>query len=676
MSKIFKLLIGLILCVLPIITTAQTIHVFPPYTGYTYYVDNVSGNDTYNGRSPLKAWKTLAKVNSSMASFTPGVSVLFKRGVTWGPDSLVMQCNGSLKYPVVFGAYGVGANPIITGFVTIPSWTSVGTNLWESTAAISTNGKCNMVSINGINTPMGRYPNDTIAGTAGGYLPITSHSGSTSITSSTLTGTPNWTGTQVVIRSNDWTITKGTISAQTSGTLTENSGITPTDGYGFFIQNDIRTLDKQNEWYFNPSTKKLTIYSIGTPTNVQVASINILVTFQKYNTSWSSTRYITFKNINFTGSNSNAFFGYLSLQTGHTLDGVTIQNCKISFIGGNVIDAQINGCSILSDSIVNCNGEAMNLPYSTNTFVKNNYIHNINNYPGMNIQFSAVTVNSSPGSTLSVQYNKIINVGSAGISVGTNTTTKLTLDTIRNNYIDTLCTIIDDLGGIYGMTNVSIHDNIILNSIGAWKGTNSTSHNLAMGLYFDRQSTNCVAYNNYVSNCGQYSIILNNANNLNIHNNLFYNAPNCIRVNNMTGYTETTNNIINYNQFIAKTSIQYAMIISSYDNTITSFGTFDYNYYCRPIQDDYSIYINQPSTGGVSKTLYTWQSFSSQDSHSHVSSESVLSTSDFDFEFNPNLISKIITLTQPMTDVVGVKYTGTITLPPYTAILLMKDYNP
>jgi len=46
-----------------------------------YYVDASAGNDSNDGRSPARAWRTIAKVNGS--TFTAGNQVLFKRGEVW-----------------------------------------------------------------------------------------------------------------------------------------------------------------------------------------------------------------------------------------------------------------------------------------------------------------------------------------------------------------------------------------------------------------------------------------------------------------------------------------------------------------------------------------------------------------------------------------------------------------
>jgi hypothetical protein len=79
----------------------------------TYYVDSVSGSESYSGTSPTAAWKTLtdtSKVNSTV--FGPGDTILFKRGGNWAgrlePDGL----GGASGAPLTLGAYGDPADPL------------------------------------------------------------------------------------------------------------------------------------------------------------------------------------------------------------------------------------------------------------------------------------------------------------------------------------------------------------------------------------------------------------------------------------------------------------------------------------------------------------------------------------------------------------------------------------
>jgi hypothetical protein len=100
--------------------------------GITYYVDAANGNDNDNGLSPSNAWKTLSKVNKE--SFSPGDSILFKRGETWR-ERLTIPSSGNQGAPITFGAYGGGDKPLILGSVSkndVNDWINLGDNLWAT----------------------------------------------------------------------------------------------------------------------------------------------------------------------------------------------------------------------------------------------------------------------------------------------------------------------------------------------------------------------------------------------------------------------------------------------------------------------------------------------------------------------------------------------------------------
>ena len=260
-----------------------------------YYLSAI-GNDTNAGTSTSTAWKTITKLNSSFNSFRAGDSILFKRGNTFY-GAIVINKSGTSGLPIIIGAYGRGANPTITGFTKVSDWTNLGNNIWESTLAVSTLNDMNMVVINGVNTAMGRFPNT-------GYLTYQSHVSNTSITSNSLSGTPNWRGADLVMKTFNFSITRNPITEQSGSTLkyisTAPNNNNGNNGFGFFIENDPRTLDVQNEWYYNPSTKKIRIYSTDSPSNVLVSTLDTLVYLIKKSN-------FTFDGINFTGSNRRAF---------------------------------------------------------------------------------------------------------------------------------------------------------------------------------------------------------------------------------------------------------------------------------------------------------------------------------------------------------------------------------
>lgn len=86
----------------------------------TYYVDTTRPNDLGDGLSEGAAWKTIAKVNS--VSFNPGDSILFKKGQTWYESILPATSGSAGGGYITYGAYGSGANPIISRSNPYTNW--------------------------------------------------------------------------------------------------------------------------------------------------------------------------------------------------------------------------------------------------------------------------------------------------------------------------------------------------------------------------------------------------------------------------------------------------------------------------------------------------------------------------------------------------------------------------
>jgi parallel beta-helix repeat protein len=629
----------------------------------TYYVSN-SGSDYNSGTSTSAPWKTLAKV-SSFTGFRAGDAILFNRGeVFYG--MLTINNSGYSGSPITFGAYGSGATPIITGFTTVSSWTNLGSNIWESTNAVSALSTCNMVAINSVNTPMGRYPNT-------GYLTYQSFSGKTSITSSSLSGTPNWTGAEVVIRKQRWITDRNLITAQSGGTLTYTASSTYNgqSGYGFFIQNDARTLDVQNEWYYNPSTKKIRIYSTTTPTNVRVVSKDTLV-YMKYR------NYVTFSNISFQGSNKDAFVILSS-------SNVTIQNCSIDYSGkdaiwGNQNLGQSSSSFVLKNSTINhTNNNAINLASEfAGALISHNTIKNTGMIAGMGGSGDGTyeAVQATGVSNVIVEYNEIDSTGYIGIMFSNNNTI------IRNNLLNGFCLIKLDGGGIFtwnwtttAFTGQKILNNILLNGIGDNAGTNATGFPIAHGIYLDGGSANIEIAGNSMVNCSNDGMYIHNSHNLNIHNNTFFNNGNyqalfvSFDVNSPIRNVLFKNNII-----VSKAATQWAGSFQSITNDLGSFGTLDSNYWARPIDDNITIDNSMNNyTLFAKRTLGQWQTFSLQDPHSKKSPKAITSVNDLRFEYNASEANKTIYLGANYIDMKNASYNGSITLAPYTSAVLI--YN-
>jgi hypothetical protein len=89
----------------------------------TYYVDNVNGSDSNDGKSTYTPWKTIKKVNSFY--FKAGDIIKFKRGGVWR-EQLNISSSGISGSPIIFTAYGTGNKPKISALDVITGWTKEG----------------------------------------------------------------------------------------------------------------------------------------------------------------------------------------------------------------------------------------------------------------------------------------------------------------------------------------------------------------------------------------------------------------------------------------------------------------------------------------------------------------------------------------------------------------------
>jgi len=622
----------------------------------TYYVSSV-GNTNNSGLTTSETWN-LTKVNSF--TFSAGDQVLLMRGDVF-QGNISLTESGAIGSPITIGSYGTGAKPVISGLVSVSAWTNLGSNIWESTNTVSSQPSVEMLTVNGTNSVMGRYPNADAVN--GGFLTFQSHSGTTSITSSSLTGTPNWTGAEMIIKGNMWTEYKRTITGQTSGTISFDAlSVTPIDGYGFFIQNDARTLDKQNEWYFNPSTKKLKIYSTAQPTGVKVCADDTLMLI--------SGNYITVDNISVTGANTKGIYVYKYNATPHH---ITIQNCDVSYSGGTAIYCRGNYISVEGNTITASNRCAIDIDSCPISSIRNNEITDTYIFH-KETRHGAIMAQSSVTSTI-IEYNRIVNSGSNAINVETDS-----LMLVKNNYIDAFNTITADAGAIYlggaGSYPMTITGNVILNGIGNCFGTTDSTQSGSRGLYLDDNCLNMEVSYNSIANVGSHGIMIHNSSSINIHHNTVYNCSDGhILFSNNADHALMTGNVTQNNIFIAKESDQPTLYLASQYNNLATIGTFDNNYYARPIDDNLTIKTS-PQFSASYKTLAQWQAYSSQDANSHKSPVSISNVSDFRFIYNDTNASKIIGIAKPMVDVTGTKYVTSVYLPAFTSKVLIVDPSP
>ena len=617
-----------------------------------YYISS-GGDDANNGLTPATAWKTIGKLNSFFKTMAAGDSVLFKSGESFYGTINVGKA-GTNGNKIVIGAFGNGVQPVITGFTTLSGWTNEGGGIYSK--IITSEAQTNMVTMDGVQLAMGRYPD-------GNYLSYETFSSNISVTDNSLGNTINWTGAEIVIRKNDWTLDRCLITKHTGNTLSyTNLGSTQnaTANFGYFIQNDLRTLSTLGEWYHNTVTGKFYMYFGSTDPNtkvIKVANINNLF----YDNTFD---YVTVENINFSGSIGN------TIHFAYNNDYCTIQNCTIAFSGANGITFLHPNLSptIDNNSVGFCNSIGISCD-ATSATISNNKISAIGLLPGQSLDNEGYAGIYSPGDGVSIKYNTIKNTGYNGITIRYKGEAL-----IAYNYIDSACVVLDDGAGIYTSTpNTSIRridHNIVTNVIGNNYGTDNAKPSSA-GIYLDETSTNVIVSGNTVANIPFAGIKLHKAHNNTITGNTSFNNTVAIGFEDYVG-NNIRNNSLRRNVFFAKTATQNLLQWYTVTNDISLFGTADSNYYARPIDDNLSIYLRQPSTGYAYKSLSGWNTFTNQDSHSKKSPIAVTDINDIRFEYNNTQTVKTINLGAKYIGVDNTVYSGTIILQPYTSAVLIK----
>ncbi len=631
-----------------------------------YYFSSTSGDDSRTAaqaQNPSTPWKTVDKLNTIFGTLRAGDNVFFKRDDVF-TGTITATASGNAAQPIVLNAYGSGAAPVISGLRSLSGWVSVGNNSWEADASF-VQSAVNVALLNGAPQAIGRYPN---AGTAnGGYLTLESHSGNTSITDQQLSSYPNWAGGEVVIRKSRWVLDRNRITSHNGNTVsyTSESGNYPADNYGYFIQNHRAALDLPGEWYFDNNTKKFGIYSYGSPTAVEVGAITTLLSITNQNN-------ITVTNLVFKGANGNA----IELSNAQ---GIQILNCGVLYSGANgLLGLGCNGVHIEGCTLYNTANSALEFRNSSNTTVKANSIKRTGTVAGMGKgdsgSYEAVLID---GDNETIEGNEIDSTGYIPVTFRGNS------NTIKNNFISNFNTVKDDGGGIYTWNNIAgapptygskIIGNVILNGIGAGEGTDWVDYKAANGIYMDDNTAGVEISGNTVANCGLYGLYVHNAYGLTITGNTFFNSSSQLVLthDNYAPAAKVRNVTMNNNLFFAKDIQQLAAEFRTPDNDIASFGTFDNNYYCRPVYEGYSISTSS-NPSAVNLDLADWKTLFGKDAASHTFPVAAVSYDAIRFEYNATATAKTISLDGTYTDAAANTYNGSITLSPFSSAVLVKQ---
>lgn len=616
-----------------------------------YYV-STSGSNSNSGLSSSLPKQTLSAV---YAIASAGDNIYFKRGDVFPADYYLDKNNMS------FGAYGTGANPVFSGWLTVSSWTNEGGGLYSYTDA-SLPTFLNVVSFNGAFQPKRTNPT---------YITFQSHTGTGTgtITSSSQSGSPSLVGAELVIRKRSWVLDRALITAHSGGTLTYGAlsghassyAYTPFDGYGYYIQNHISALTSLGDWMYDGSAKKITMYFGGNNPSNYTIKLSKTARFAGLDGTGN-----TFTGLDFSGFNNFAFS-----QAG---DNLNVQSCNFSFIGETALYCSartgitFNSCTFsdMPSNAISGDTGCDNWTVSNNTFTR------IGNWSGMGGSGDNKYIASYvSGANQLCEKNTLTDIGLYGIYFRGDGCI------VRKNLIQNFCKVKDDGGGIYtydggaGVTHTVarvIEDNVIINGVGAAAGTTEPAGK-AFGIYLDERSSQITVQRNTIMQC-QAGMFLNNATNNSIKKNIIYNTGTGIRYRTYDISDPISNIVLDSNIIVSSTG-QYIQAFSAQGTSLAGLSSTNNKYLVLTVGNNFATATNSGGADDAGITFAAWKSGTGTDG------TSVLSTySSARLEYNTAASPLSVALgTLLYTDAYGSAFTGTQNLPAYSSRIYFNPVN-
>ncbi|MBX7043273.1 MAG: right-handed parallel beta-helix repeat-containing protein [Ignavibacteria bacterium] len=562
-----------------------------------YYVAS-GGNDSNDGLSQDTPWQSLAKVNSMISSFPAGTQVLFRRGDKF-TGTLTISKSGTAGNEMLFGSYGTGDLPVITGTTVLTGWTVHSGNIYvrnftDTLGHLYANGKLMTIA---------RFPNSRFL--------TTDFANSVVAFDDAELNQPSgyWNQSNCRIRTANWCYESRSVSSYTPGHVNLSSA---TQNYiypkaGYYFDNKLFMLDTAGEYFYDKPAGKLYFYA---PGGVDPNTITVEASVTKYGVYVTLNRsHIIIQDLKITRFRDNCVEVY-------TANYVRVQRCTIEYAGK--LGMRINGGNhTLDNNLFEDNTGTALTGVFTNGQITNNSINRTALKPGYGedtwgshgIQFY-----TSNGTTCT--NNVIDSTGYTGLLVSKNML-------VKNNVVSNSCLILNDGGGIDidDADGMQVLDNIVVNTYGNVESSYSNSR-YGNGIYFGPNVTrNILIQGNTIANNSYAGINVDNkatsANNIIRYNTLFNNAYSQIVMTDYsaTSYTASYNNIVKGNLLYAlsfnSTCMEHQMFRSP---NFSDYGTFDSNYYCNPYTEHF---MRRSMVYGTYSTKYyrlpVWKSTFNED---------------------------------------------------------------
>ncbi len=533
-----------------------------PVTATVFYVSSSEGDDGNDGWSPDTAFETISHVNS--LAFLPGDEILFKCSDIWNGEMLIITSSGTPGIPIVFGSYPTGCDdkPVLSGSLSISGWTGVAANLFRADLSAGANAGrfpdgINQLFRNGVRLPMGRWPN--IQGHLdGGYSTVDAHDSATAQITDNELPAADWTGAAIHMKGIRWYIMNREVVASTGTTLTLNEDVFcytgDCEGWGYFINSHLATLDLEGEWYTDVAANHVYLYTVsGPPADGEIEGSVIRTGSGAYlggiilgTNLWEQLTDVTVENFDIR----NWFDSGITLPVNFELDDperLIIRDNIISDVDSTGIrlatwiwndgdDSGWRGGEYLTvqDNIIDGANHYGIDGYSSFSTFQGNQIRNIGlignlNRSGMGCGITGTNCTEngagfrlkihdpvSSGHNNIIRLNTVDRVGMQGFDIfGPD-------NLLEKNFIREACWSKGDCGGIRtygggdfastGVRNITIRNNIIVDTLGNTDGNHPTFDPLfGFGIYIDHYSDNISVSGNTVVNSTAAGVLMQNS---------------------------------------------------------------------------------------------------------------------------------------------------------------------
>ena len=592
--------------------------------------------------------------NTVYATESGGDTNYLNRGDVF-PIEMIANVSGSSGNPIVTKPYGTGPEPIIGGMTSQTGWTNIGGNVWQ--VAYTSGVIPNLLVSNDTLWNVARTPNFL-----SGYHIATSTTTNT-ITDAVNAGTVS-TGDSIVYRPNPYTFNHRKVSGVVGSVITVSSNFgNLAGGLGWFKYNTLP--DTAYEYRMNSGN--LQVFSLTTPTNITVPTVDTCLLSEGTYQEWDS--------LHFSGGNNAGIILAFQFVSNNVFKWDTVDYCFDAF----QMRTQ-GGWSMLNCHILHCVDGGVqkqgNSNYN-NTYLSDTLI-DIGMRPGMGGEngdqnYSALVAGDS-GSV--VKYCEIYQAGYIGIA---NYGSRYKTD---SNWVNFFCQVAEDGGGLYtyaasGSVPSYRPENIgdVLSNGGsvlAHNGINPTLTPAGYGVYNDDYSSNIYSNGVTVYKVTAAAFFCHGPNDTFVNCTAYgsgYSDPYLYEI---TSGPVISGTYIEHNVFASATWSIAAVRFATVNNDIPTMATSDNNqivgYNGAP--NPFWTFSTGAADPGTFRTLAGWTTNTGYDAHS------TYQTGVLYFVYNPTGSSLVVPLPGAFIDLNGNSYWGSITLAPYTSMVLINSGVP